>query len=69
MAENMPHEVIEQNGQPTVPLDEFCRDISRGDRRLELISAFQHMERAAGREHDTEANYRARFGVAHLVPA
>lgn len=55
--------------EDTVPLDEFCSDISRTDRRVELISAFQHIERMAKREHDTPTNYAARFNVVHRIPA
>ena len=46
---------------PTVPLDEFCLDVSRGDSRVELIAVFRFRELAAGRNHDTPDNYASRY--------
>lgn len=42
-------------------LDEFCLDLSRGDKRVELIAGFHSSERAAGRRKDTASRYAARF--------
>lgn len=53
---------------PTMPLDEFCADLSRTDRRVELIAVFAFRERAAGRFHDTVPNYRVRFADTHDSP-
>lgn len=52
----------------TVPLDEFCMDTSRTDTRVELLAVFAFRERAAGRFHDTVANYRARYNGTHDSP-
>ena len=57
-------------GQPeaTLPLDEFCTLLSGADRRIELIAAFAHIERAAGRVHDTRAAYAQRFAAVGSRP-
>lgn len=46
---------------PVQTLDDFCCELSTGSKRVELISAFAHVESMAGRLRDTEANYQARF--------
>lgn len=50
-------------------LDEFCTRLSGTDRRVEMIGAFAHEERAAGRLKDTEAAYRQRFAAFASRPA
>ena len=52
----------------TVPLDEFCQDLSRTDKRVELIAVFVHRERAAGRHHDTPEAYATRYAGTHDSP-
>lgn len=54
---------------PTVPLDDWCRDQSRADKRVELIAAFHHVERAAGRMHDTAPAYASRYAAFASAPA
>ena len=52
----------------TVPLDEWCRGQSATDRRVELLGCFAYRERAAGRHHDTPANYAERYASAEAHP-
>lgn len=52
--------------EAVVPLDqitlhEFCLRLSESIRRPELISAFEHVERRAGRIKDTDAAFRSRY--------
>jgi hypothetical protein len=54
--------------EATVPLDEFCQDASRNDRRVELLAVFAFRERAAGRYHDTPTAYAERFADIHDSP-
>ena len=55
-------EVVTAQAAPiTSSLTEFCMRVSQTVRRPELIGAFEHVERTAGRTTDTEAAYRARF--------
>lgn len=49
-------------------LNEFCTELSGRDRRVELIAAFAHIERAAGRHHDTRAAYAGRFAAVGSRP-
>jgi hypothetical protein len=42
-------------------LDEFCAQLSSGDRRVELIGGYHATERAAGRIKDLPSAYAARF--------
>ena len=42
-------------------LDEFCTRLSSDDSRVELIGAFNHAERVAGRNNDLATNYASRF--------
>lgn len=46
-----------------VTIDEFCRRLSRSDRRVELIGAFHADEKRHARVKDMEANYRSRFDI------
>ena len=50
-------------------LGEFCTRLSGTDRRVELIGAFEHAERVAGRAKDTESAYAARFVAFVSQPA
>ncbi|QNJ57323.1 hypothetical protein Dolphis_16 [Pseudomonas phage Dolphis] len=42
-------------------LTEFCRRLSERVRRVELIGAFEFVEKRAGHHRDTEAAYQGRF--------
>lgn len=42
-------------------LNEFCSRLSKTVKRPELIGAFEHSERIAGRLEDTEAEFQARY--------
>jgi len=44
-----------------ISIDEFCAQLSTGDKRVELIGAFHAAEKRAGRTSDTEAAFRARY--------
>ena len=44
-----------------VTLEEFCQHLSKSDKRVELIGAFYHVEKAAGRVKDFESNFESRF--------
>lgn len=57
-----------EQAEPSMPLDEFCRELSRTERSVELIAVFAHRERAAGRDHDTATAYRSRFDDTHASP-
>lgn len=58
----------ETTDELTMPLDEFCRTVSLTDRRVELLAVFRDRERRAGREHDTEGNYAARWSATETSP-
>jgi hypothetical protein len=47
----------------------FCRRLSRHDRQVELIAAFAHVEKVAGRAHDTHENYKARYAAFAKSPS
>lgn len=42
-------------------LHEFCARLSKTVKRPELLGAFEHTERVAGRLSDTDSAFRARF--------
>ena len=44
-----------------VTLEEFCIRLSAKDRRVEMIGAFEHVEKTAGRLKDIESEYTARY--------
>lgn len=51
-------------------LDEFCAELSKTDKRPELIYAFSKDEQRQGRNRDTADNFRARFvAFGKRVPA
>ena len=50
-------------------LDEFCMRQSEKDRRVELIGAFESVERAAGRVRDDLAAYAQRYEAFLNQPA
>lgn len=54
--------------EANVPLDEFCQDLSRTDKRVELIAVFNYRERMAGRHHDTASAYAGRYALIHESP-
>lgn len=46
-----------------VTLDEFCARLSSSVSSPELIGAFEHVERVAGRMQDTEDAFKSRFAA------
>ncbi len=42
-------------------IDEFCSRLSQNDKRIEMIGAFNHIERLAGTTTDTAAAFTARY--------
>jgi hypothetical protein len=54
--------------EATMPLNEWCQEQSRDDKRVELLAVFAFRERAAGRVNDTASAYRARFSRIHRSP-
>lgn len=50
-------------------LEEFCSRLSASDNRVELIGAFAHSEKAAGKAKDTDAAYAARYAKFANQPA
>jgi hypothetical protein len=50
-------------------LNEFCIRLSKTEKRVELIGAFEHSERVAGRVKDTTENYAARYDQFLKKPA
>ena len=50
-------------------LNEYCTRLSVNDKRVELIGAFEYVERNAGRLKDTETNYNNRFAAFVSKPA
>ncbi len=47
--------------EPRIPLDDFCRDLSTRESRVELIAAFHFTAKSASQLFDTESNYQASF--------
>jgi hypothetical protein len=58
-----------EDPDPTIPLTEFCTELSRKVRSPELIEVFRFREAKAGRHHDTADAYRARFDNIAASPA
>jgi hypothetical protein len=56
-------------GDFPLSLDEFCQRLSTTDKRVELIGAFYHVEKAAKRGNDTSGNFTARFQAFVNQPA
>lgn len=54
-------ETIQKKPADAITLDEFCTLLSATDRRVEMIGAFNHVEKKAGRIKDFDENYRSRF--------
>lgn len=50
-------------------LTEYCTRLSMTDRRVELIGAFEHSERVAGRNSDIETNFASRYAAFANQPA
>lgn len=61
MAKNDAKETQGTTGQFKVTLDEFCMDLSKTDRRTELIGGFHFDEKKNGRVRDTSEAYAKRF--------
>lgn len=51
-----------------VSLDDFCRSLSRRDRRVELIAMFRHTEVTAKHLSDTAAAYEQRYTATAKRP-
>ena len=49
--------------EPELSINDFCARLSETITRPELIGAFAHVERAAGRVKDTGLAYRARYDL------
>lgn len=58
----------EQAPAASMTLTEFCVRLSETVRRPELIGAFESVEKAAGRNRATEAEFRARFDAFRKQP-
>ncbi len=54
--------------QQTETLQEFCRNVSLADRRVELIGAFHADETRAGHAHATRAEWTARYAAFQARP-
>lgn len=50
-------------------IDDFCRDLSRTDRRVELIAGFHHEQCARDHHKDTADAFAARFKSFCEAPA
>jgi hypothetical protein len=48
---------------------EYCTHLSATDRRVELIGAFEHSERVAGRSSDIASNFSRRYAAFVNQPA
>jgi hypothetical protein len=53
---------------PPIMLDEFCRELSAGDSRVELIAGFHASEVAEGRTQATRETYARRFTAYRKRP-
>lgn len=62
-------ENIQENPANAITLGEFCTRLSATDRRVEMIGAFHHVEKKAGRIKDTEESFRSRFDAFVNQPA
>lgn len=75
MPKNQPDEPVTADAQAPaagdfpLSLNEFCQRLSVEDKRVELISAFHHVEELAGRTQDTDGNFRVRFEAFANQPA
>lgn len=68
MSKSAPVESVE-TAAPTLSLTEFCTRLSETVKRPELIGAFEHVERRAGRNSATDAEFRARYNEFINAPA
>lgn len=50
-------------------LDEFCTRASLGDPQVEILGAFNYVEKKAGRTRDTETAFKARLEAFRNQPA
>lgn len=62
-------ETIQEKSSDAITLDEFCVRLSGADKRVEMIGAFNSVEKKSGRIKDTEDNYRSRFDAFANQPA
>lgn len=49
--------------EPAISINDFCARLSETIVKPELIGAFAHVERVAGRVNDTGTAYRARYDL------
>ncbi|MCW5602591.1 hypothetical protein [Nitrosomonas sp.] len=70
MAKEKTHsDKVQDKPSDVITVDEFCTRLSATDRRVEMIGAFNHVEKKAGRIKDTEENFRSRFDAFVNQPA
>jgi hypothetical protein len=55
--------VVDAPSRFPLSLDHFCTNLSKRDRRVELISAFHSEEKLAGKVMDTDAAFLERFAA------
>lgn len=62
---------MDDNEQPNFDLTiaEYCARKSKTDRRVELLGAFHHVEKQAGRIKDSESAYDRRYADFAIQPA
>ncbi|HEX7642016.1 MAG TPA: hypothetical protein VF472_07355 [Burkholderiaceae bacterium] len=61
--------VAQPQPEPEVTLEQFGIELSRRDKRVELLNAFVFAERLAMRFKDTKTNYLTRFDAFADQPA
>lgn len=62
-------ENVRPEEQHAVSLDEFCTRLSRKVKSPEMIAAFHHLEKAAGRVTALSSAYQARFEEVSSRPS
>jgi hypothetical protein len=67
----MAEATIKTQTETEIPLtiDEFCTSLSIADRRVEMIGAFNSVEKQAGRVKDTRSAFKNRFQAFINAPA
>ncbi|MBB3017710.1 hypothetical protein FHR70_000750 [Microvirga lupini] len=60
---------VESAGSEPLTLTEFCIRLSKRVKRVELIGAFEFVEKAAGHVRDTEEAFQGRFDAFIKQPA
>lgn len=67
MADNDIPETLPETEKPA-QLNEFCRNLSLTDKRVELIAGFHSSEVRAGKLTDTESAYSERYAAFADTP-